>query len=453
MQRPTRGLRVAVALGGCALASCALETRDLDAFRETAHGPQKLSAVLHDGSRPTALRAEAALRLLDLERADADGRALLVEGLSQLDASARRALVPTFERGLAARMQTAEGSPPSELSVRAKDVGVRILPLLDPPARAALGASILRWVGADLDRRADCGEFSLETITERVGAASAAPSAESLRPNLGPKSLRRLTDAVAKHADPATRANAAAKVIAVEQAYRSSPVREKDLADYALPALGRFVDTDQARDRLLAIAIDPSIALTQRQLALTLTAEHVTARDVPALEKLALDESAPLELRLTAITQLGQTQAAAALQPLLTLTAHHTRALRQPAVELAIELGGERTLPEVFAALPQTWKVSYAKSEIEAYVARASKLPASNNMVTFMGRKLFAYFWWQNVIAARYLAQCATLVEATWRLKLHVDDSKEVLGDGWPPAWTVGREVALGLKTLAERQQ
>jgi hypothetical protein len=348
-------------------------------------------------------------------------------------------------------MQTAQGSAPSSTAVRAKDVGVRMLPLLDPPARTALGVSLLRWIGTDLDRRADVGEFSLENITESVGAASALPSTESLRPSLAPKSLRRLTDAVAKHADPATRATAAAKVVAVEHAYRASPARAKDLTDYALPALGQFVDTDSARDRLLAIAIDPGIELTQRTLALSLTASHVRAHDVPALAKLALDESAPLALRLTAIERLGETQSLAALPALLSLTAHHTRALRQPAVELAITLGGERSLPELFAALPQSWKVTYARSEIEAYVARAVALPASSSLVTFMGRKLYAYLWWQNVIAARWLTQRATVVEATWRLKLHTEDSKEVVGEGWPPGWTVGREVALGLRALTAR--
>jgi hypothetical protein len=443
--RSTAGL-LAVALAGCTL-----ERSDLDAFRETARGPEKLSAVLHDGSRPYGLRAEAALRLLDLERADVDGRALLFAGLARLDEPARRALAPTFERGLSARMFTPEGSPPSPSAVRAKDIGVRMLPMLDPGARAALGSALLRWVGQDLEHRADCGEFSLEAITERVGAASAGPSTESLRPSLGPKALTRLTDAVAKHADAATRAMAAAKVVLVERAYRDSPAHARDLESFALPALGRFVDTDKARERLVAIAADASITEAQRKLALELTRGHVTAGDVPALSKLALDEGAPLELRLLAIERLGETSADEALPTFLSLVTHHTRALRQPAVELAIVRGGERSLPEIFAALPQSFRVTYARSEIEAYAARTESLHPTSTLVTFMGRKLYAYFWWQNVLAVRYLSQRATVAEATWRLKLHTEDQKEILGEGWPPAWTVGREASQGLRALGAR--
>ncbi|MDB4988599.1 MAG: hypothetical protein JWN04_3777 [Myxococcaceae bacterium] len=432
-------------------AGCTLERADLDAFRDTARGPEKLSAVLHDPSRSGMLRAEAALRLLDLERSDVDGRALLFSGLEQLDEKARRALVPTLERGLTERMQTRDGAVPSATAVRAKDVGVRMLTMLEPPARAALGASLLRWVGRDLDRRADCGEFSLEAITERVGAASAVASADSLRPSVSPASLKRLTAAVDKHADAATRASAAAKVVAVEQAYRASPARAKDLSDYALPALGTFVDTEGARHRLLALAVDSSVDIGQRKLALELTEGHVSAVDVPLLSKLALDESASLELRLTAISRLGETGSHDALPTLVLLAADHTRALRQPAVELAIELGGERGLNEVLNALPQSWKVQYSKDELDAYVEQACKLPHTSALITFMGRKLYAYPWWLNVIAVRYLAKRATIAEATWRFKLHENDTKEVIGEGFGPAWTVGREVKLGLSTLAAR--
>ncbi|MDB4974534.1 MAG: hypothetical protein JWN48_2875 [Myxococcaceae bacterium] len=434
-----------------ASAGCTLERSDLDAFRETARGPEKLSAVLHDPARAGDLRAEAALRLLDLERSDVDGRALLFSGLEQLDERARRALVPTLERGLRTRMQTDDGKVPTASAVRAKDVGVRMLPMLEPPARAALGSSLLRWVGRDLEHRADAGEFSLEMITEQVGAASAAASADSLRPSVSPAALARLSAAVDKHADASTRAKAAAKIIAVEQAYRASPERGRDLSDYALPALGRFVDTVAARTRLLAIAGDAGVEPSQRTLALDLTAGHVTAQDVAPLSKLALDASAELPLRLTAIVRLGETGSRDALPTLLSLATEHTRALRQPAVELAIRLGGERSLHDVLTALPQSWKVSYARSEIEAYVERMVELPPSSTLVTFVGRKLYAYPWWCNVIAVRWLARRATLAEATWRFKLHSEDTKEVIGEGWPPGWTVGREVKLGLNALAER--
>lgn len=431
--------------------ACALDARDLDAFRHTAAGPEKLHAVLHDGSRPTSLRAEAALRLLDLERSDVDGRKLLFASLEALSPHDRGQLAPTLESGLSVRMQTALGEPPTPRAVLAKDSAVRLLPLLDEPQRGTLGRSVLRWVGADLDRRADVGEFALEAITARVGAASAEPSAESLTPELSPKSFARLTDTVAKYANPSTRTAAAAKIVAVEQAYRKTHNQETALSEYALPALGRFVDTDDARARLVAIAADTHIALAQRSLALELVRGHVRAEDVTALSSIALDDTAPLELRLRALDRVGDTRAREALPALLTLVASRSRELRLPAGQLAIAIGGEKSVSDVLNALPQHWNVNYAKSEIEAYVAAIAELPTSNFLVTTLGRKLYAYNWWPRVVAIRFLAGRASVLEATWRLKLHVDDPKEIVGDEWPPAWTVGREVQNGLKQLASR--
>jgi hypothetical protein len=295
------------------------------------------------------------------------------------------------------------------------------------------------------------GEFALEAITARVGPASAEPSAESLSAQLTPKSFARLTDTVAKYASPSTRTAAAAKIVAVEQAYRSTPNREAALAEYALPALGRFVDTAGARARLVSIAADTRIQLAQRSLALELVRGHVGAEDVEVLSTIALDESAPLELRLRALDRIGDTRAQQALPGLLTLSGSRSRELRQPASELAITIGGERSVSDVLNAMPQHWNVNYAKSEIEAYVAAVQKLPTTSFLVTTLGRKLYAYNWWPRVIAIRFLASRASVMEATWRLKLHVDDPKEITGDEWPPAWTVGREVANGLKQLAAR--
>lgn len=444
--RACLGMVLTLGVGGCSL-----DARDLDAFRNTAAGPEKLRAVLHDPARPSTLRAEAALRLLDLERSDVDGRELLFSSLGSLPPAARRTLVPTLEQGLRARMATADGAVPSARAVRAKDSGVRLLPLLEPPQKAALGGSILRWVGHDLERRADAGEFSLEVISARVGVESARPATDSLKPQLSPKAFARLIESVDKYADSVTRSSAAAKIVAVEQAYRRTPQNDEVLNEFALPALGRFVDTAGARTRLVAIAADSSVALTQRQRALALVQGHVTQLDIPLLSKVVLDETAPHELRLSALARMGEPGAREALPTLLALVGARARALRQPATELAIAIGGERSLSDILNTLPQQWNINYARSEIEAYVVKVNTLPVTSTLTTMLGRKLYAYNWWPRVIGIRYLAQRAGIVEATWRLKLHVDEPKEIVGDEWPPHWTIGREASAALRALAAR--
>jgi hypothetical protein len=433
------------------LSACTLDARDLDAFRETARGPEKLSALVHDASRPSALRAEAALRLLDLERPELDGRTLLLDGLRSLDEHDRAALVPTLERGLAERMQTPAQTPPNARAVRAKDVAVRLLPMFPAAQRAALGMAVVRWIGADVDRRADVGEFSLEQVTAQVGAASAGPSADSLRTDLQLKSLSRLTENVLRYGDKETRARAAAKLVDVERAYRGQPDKRAALDAYALPALGQLVDTEAARQRLVAIACDAKLELSERERAFDLLQDHVGALDVPALAQTALDDSAPFTLRTRALARLGDTHSPDALKPLLALVGSRNRVLREPAFGYALSVGGERAASELLGALPQHWNVSYAKDEIDGYSEQLAKLPPTPYLVTTLGRKTYAYFWWQRVLGIRYVAQRASVVEARWRLKLHEHDSKEISGDGWPGGWTIAREVAVGLAQVDKR--
>ena len=172
----------------------------------------------------------------------------------------------------------------------------------------------------------------------------------------------------------------------------------------------------------------------------------------PPTAPVVLDESAQLELRELALARLADTRSSEALPTLIALIGErHHRSLRQPATELAIALGGERVLQTVFRTLPSHWNVTYPKSELEAYAAEVERLPPTPYIVTLLGKKLYSPFWWNRVIALRYLANRANPLDATWRLRLHVDDKQEVIGEGWPEKWTIGREAMQGLRTIAER--
>ena len=175
------------------LSACTLDSRDLAAFRLSASGPEKLCAVLGASERAAPLRAEAALALLDLTRADVDGRVLLFSELTRLDAQGKRAILPSFKAGLSERMQTDEGSEPSSDALRAKDAGTKLLPLLDPSERNMLGAELLAFVAADVTRRADRGELTLEQIANRIGPASAHALTDALSEKHDADNLARLS--------------------------------------------------------------------------------------------------------------------------------------------------------------------------------------------------------------------------------------------------------------------
>ena len=448
--RRMRGVALACTL--LSTPACTLDAHDLDAFRTTASGPDKLKALVEDPARAPDLRAEAALRLLDLARRDVDGRALLLQALGKLDAHALAALAPTFTRGLSVRMQTPEGAAPSEAAARAKDTGVKLLSMLEGEPRAALGELLLRWMGADPDRRGACGELSLEEVAARVGPDSGRVSAESLRPALTPAALTRLTETVHQHADSETRALAASKVVAVEHAYRTQPERETALVTHVLPALGRLADTEPARTRLIAIAADTAKSPVERRLALERLEGHVTRAELSTLATIAADGQTPLELRELSLARLRELRDPEVLPTLIFLSGERTlRSLRQPAAELAIELGGERALASVLRSLPHHWNVTYAKSELDAYAERVLRLPVTPQLTALLGAKLYSIFWWSRVIAIRYFAQRADPVDATWRLRLHVEDRQEILGEGWPAKHTVGREANAALRAVTSR--
>lgn len=431
---------------------CQLDHRDLDAFRTTATGPAKLRAVLADRTRPPSLRGEAALRLLDLDRDDVDGRALLFEALSALDLGSRRDIVPSFEHGLAARMQTPYGALPAPAAVRAKDAGVRFLSLADPLDRARIGETLLRWISDDPERRADSGAFSLEYVARQLGRAGAPASATGLKPELAPTALARLVSTVEQYADGETRSRAGTQLAEIEQTYRQTPARGPDLVAHVLPALGRFADTEVARARLVALASDPALGLEERTLALGLLEDRAQPADLPALGGIACDDGAALPLREAALARITEVRSPESLPILLTLAASRAhRSLRQPAAELAIEIGGERTLPALFRVLPSHWNVTYARSELSAYAERVERLRATSYLVTLLGKKLYSPFWWSRVIAIRYFAHRAEPHDAARRLRQQIDEKQEIVGADWPAKWTVGREAQLALRMMAAR--
>lgn len=445
-------MRVLLALLlACTASACALDGRDLTLLRETATGPEKLSAVLRDRSREPALRAQAALVLLDLERSDIDGRGLLLDALRRSDAASRRALYPTFERGLLARMETAHGHAPSERALAAKDLGVRLMSLFEPDSAERLGIALLAWMGEDVERRADAGKFSLEMVAAKLGRASALPSAESVRPELAAKSLTRLADTIERHADPRMRALAAGKIVEVERAYRARPGSAGDLRDHALPALGRFADHEVARARLVAIATDRALPGEERAQALGLLQGRAQRSDLGALADVVLEPEQPLGLRELSLARILELATSEALPTLTLLMAERERTLREPAAVAAIGLGGERAVATLLRTLPNHWGVRYAKSELDAYAHAIEQLPPTGYLVALLGSRLYSPHFFCRVLALRYLAHRAHPLDSTWRLRLHVGDTLEVLGEGFPPRWTVGREATQLLRELASR--
>ncbi len=460
---------------------CSLDERDLEAFRTTATGPEKLRAVLLDSARPSRLRADAALNLLDLERAGLNGRELLFQDLKRLQDRARNEIVPTFQTGLMSRMLTSVDTPPSDTALRAKDAGVELLPLLGQRERKELGASILGWMVDDLDLRADHGTYSLEQVAERIGPPSAPVLVDALRSSLTPRNLGRLVRIIEDRADGSARESAATRLVNVERDYRSlrqrrvieaqltkegslfagtesslvdaqiDARREEALQKRLLPALGQFADVPTARARLLEIAEQPSMSAAERALALAQLEGHVETSQLPTLVRLSLDNKAPVALRQLAIARAGETGSRELLPTLLILLTDHVNGgLRQKAGELLLDIGGPSSLQAFFRALPRQWNMNYSKTEIDAYSERVSRFPADNSLLVQLGEKVHSVLWWNRVIALRYFAARGTAEDA-WRIRQHLRDTNPITGDGWPADYSVGHEAEGALAIALDR--
>lgn len=434
------------------LSACALDERDLGAFQYSASGPEKLRALLSGSERAAPLRAQAALALLDLTRADVDGRTLLFAELHRLDAQGKRAILPSFKDGLSLRMKTSYGSEPSAHALRAKDAGTKLLPLLDATERTLLGAELLTFVAADVPQRADRGELTIEQIASRVGSASAHALTDALREQHDPASLARLTAIIDQHAQGYERTRAGKRLVELELAFRAraagadSRGRERVLA-----SLGRFADQSDVRARLLEIAKSDSIAQEERSHALQLLSGHVSEAELKPLLALAQTESMAPELRVLALTRAGETRSRSALPVFLVLlTDRNHHLLRRLAGELSLRVGGSEAAGSFFRNLPTGWGMSYAKAEIDAYAEPLSTLRPDTTLLLLLGEKLHSSFWWNRVLALRYFASRGT-AEDVWRIRQHVHDLLPIPGAGYPQGHTVGLEAESALALAIER--
>ncbi len=434
------------------LAACTLESHDLAAFQLSASGPEKLCAVLGESGRPPALRAEAALALLDLTRADVDGRSLLFSELTRLDSAGKRAILPSFTHGLSARMRTELGKDPSPDALRAKDVATKVLPLLDSAERAQLGNELLAFIAADVPRRADRGELTLEQIARSIGPASAQALTSALSEKHDSDSLARLSAMIDQNAQGYERTRAGKRMVELELSFRANaPGHDLRGRQRVLSSLGRFADQPEVRARLLGIAASDRIAQEERAAALELLAGHVSEAELKPLLALAQTEGAPEELRVAALARAGETKSKAALATyLILLTDRNHHALRRLAGELSLTQGGSEAASSFFRNLPTSWGMTYDKAEIDAYAEPLSKLPPELPLILLLGQKIHSSFWWNRVLALRYFATRGT-AEDVWRIRQHVYDFLPITGVGYPQGHTVGLEAESALAMASER--
>jgi len=221
-------------LRGCALLGCLTATasfagcekptaENIQVWKTTEKGPGKLTEALRDRSLDAKLRAQAAMALVDIGKADE------VEAtLGAMPASERfdvvRALIPLYTGAMA----TAGATPEKALSAR--DALFSLRALASPEDQAQIDAALMPTIEADLRAgRVRNGRQSVEKILQTIGAPAGSMLAKLLgEPITG---YGAVADLLARVGDENTRQAGASALVA-----RAG--REKTVPDAMWKAIG-----------------------------------------------------------------------------------------------------------------------------------------------------------------------------------------------------------------------
>ncbi len=146
------------------LASCGKKPRSIEKMA-AARDINGLSGVITAEKETAARRVQAAHALVQLDLANR-----LMENIERLAPQN-----PDAARELVAKLSTELGSQlkdDSPKSIMARDALVTIFPRMAPETAAAAADAVFKWMAANMDKRADCGNFKLLKILEITGEAA-----------------------------------------------------------------------------------------------------------------------------------------------------------------------------------------------------------------------------------------------------------------------------------------
>jgi len=217
---------------GAALASsgCRVNEDDIHRWESTAHGPDKLKAVLQHDKYDTSLRVDAALSLVRMKpRAGRRvGIGIMVDTLASVAPENRQLIVSSLVPAIIAELKkpppAAQASQtPPDASFPYKDAAYAMLTLdrtviiADEGLKQSLKAALVEWAMADFEHRLENrGQaFGMEQLLRYIG-----PSAVAGLPKLMTRDAKRLDSMaglVAELGDAKTKEAASAALVAIAQ--------------------------------------------------------------------------------------------------------------------------------------------------------------------------------------------------------------------------------------------
>lgn len=224
-------LCVATALSGLGASGCRVNEDDIHRWESTAHGPDKLRAVLYHDKYDNALRVEAALSLIRMKpRAGRRiGINIMVETLAGIAPETRQAIVASLVPAIIAELkkpppvgQAGQPAPP-DASFAYKDAAFAMLThdgtviIADEGLRASLKAVMVEWAMADFVHRLEnrSQAYGMEQLLRFIG-----PTAVAGLPKLMTRDAARLdqmTGLVAELGDDKAKTAASQALVTIAQ--------------------------------------------------------------------------------------------------------------------------------------------------------------------------------------------------------------------------------------------
>lgn len=497
-------------------AGCKVDSDDVEEWKGTVKGPARLGAVIRSDRYSPELRTEAAIAMVEMDRSDVDGVALLKKSLADLQAEDPQAsqtivtgMVPRLKALLAAKPEPeAESAALDPVQVRAKDAAYMVIPYARPDDRDPLVRSVVGWYSVDFEGRSLAGDYSAEQVTRALGAEAAEMLVDTLDEKMAPQAMIKIAEIIGEDGSEATKKRAADRLVEIErqmekpafvswlgEQIRASmkasgeeidPQRIDALAVYnrenylnqgALAAMHHLGDQEAVATRLLRIADtkpgpnDPEAWVerlsTRRATALKALEGHVGRVHLNRLLSIALEPSNPIEVRDYAFDRVGDIQSADAISRLWPLVERAgcvgstcsqaqklDKRLRWRAGELVLSLGGPSTIDSFSQRLPAVPGIQYEPEELEGYATRMSQMtPPPTSVVLGL---LDSPQWWNRVVALRYLERRGGEAEVP-AMKRLVSDETRVSGQGWtelnPPVTKVGQVAEAAIEALRTREQ
>jgi hypothetical protein len=246
---------------------CRVTDDDVHRWENTAHGPEKLSAVLFHDKYENSLRVEAALSLIKMKaRAGRRvGITIMIDTLATLQPETRQAIITSLVPAVIAELkkpppvaQAGQPAPP-DASFQFKDAAFALLSydktvlISDEALKQSVKTVLVEWAMADFEHRLDnrTQAFGMEQLLRFIGPAAVVGLPKLMVPTA--KRLDQMATLVAELGDEGAKANGSKSLVAI--------------ATYVVSDEWKKVKTPELEAANAASKLQPTPAQFQAQLA------------------------------------------------------------------------------------------------------------------------------------------------------------------------------------------